>query len=81
VAIAALISSPILPTAGPISVDSVYNRQAVLLCYPDFSKEVQLPCQLCSSKRCHSLLRIIAVLVTAILKAIWMRFSEINVII
>jgi hypothetical protein len=35
--IAALISSPCLPTAGPISVKSVlYSRQALLLCYPDF---------------------------------------------
>jgi hypothetical protein len=31
--IAALISRPFLPTAGPISVKSVYNRHALLLRY------------------------------------------------
>jgi hypothetical protein len=50
--IAALISSPFLPTAGPISMKSVYNRQALLFCYSDFF-QTNFPCQLCPSKLCH----------------------------
>jgi hypothetical protein len=37
--IAALIFSPFLPTAGPISVKSDYNRQGLLWRYPDFQQK------------------------------------------
>jgi hypothetical protein len=51
---AALISSRFffLPNAGLISVQSVYNWQALLLCYQDFFK-TNLLGQLCSSKLRH----------------------------
>jgi transposase len=65
--IAALISSPFISTAEPISVQSVYNMQAWLLCYPDFSKRICWAS--CAHQNFVIFRRMIAVLAKVIIKA------------
>jgi hypothetical protein len=59
--IAALISSSFIPTAGPISVKSVHNRQALVLQYPVSPRKIC--CVSCAPKNIVNILGIIAAFV------------------